>query len=502
MGWLRVVFRWRRRHERHLAEYRQRLEQAQAAAPPSGALIPAIAPPRGSLSVEAEDELPSPARSARAMAVRAEDRDRAAMLADRARQLSRSGRHTEASAPARAAVRILGELAEHNPAEHAAALVDALRALAAVLAGGKQYADAVKVADNATLRARRLAALDVHLHRPLLAATLRDLGARLGDAGEAIRALSVLHECVEAYRTLAARSPEVYRAGLADALDEFAGRLAESGLTDDALAVFEEAARLLTLADADVLAQVTTRQANLLARVGRVDEALERANSAVRLRRSQAEDAPGAAEDALAAALQSYGLLLSGTKRHDDAVEALEEAVSLRARRVRVDPAIARRPEVAVTYAVYGLVLISADRPADAVPPLAAALGVGTALNLPQVVEMATDALIRAHAAEPAAVRSRWRAATGEDAPQWITGTGRTRRVEAGPPAPATTAPRPDRMPAPDRTPPADRPPRADRTPPPDEENPRPPGRGRLTGQPMRRPIPSPTKRPRTDVDV
>lgn len=418
-----------------------------------------------------------------ATAVRREERDRATMLAEKARQLSRAGRHIEASAPARAAVRVLGDLAEQEPAEHTPALIDALRALAAVLAGGGQFTDAVKVADHAALRARRLAADDVHRHRPLLAATLRDLGARLGDAGESERALAVLHECVEAFRTLAARSPEVHRAGLADALDEFAGRLAATGEVDAALGLFDEAARLLTRADADVLAQVTTRQANLLARVGRVDEAIEHAGSAVRLRRADSSATPSPGDDTLAAALQSFGLLLSGARRHDDAVEALEEAVALRARRVRVEPALARRPEVAVTYAVYGLVLISADRPADAVPPLAAALGVGTALNLPQVVDMATDALVRAHTAEPAAVRSRWRAATGEDAPAWITG-GRTAvpapapaNSPAAPPAPPSAAPEPR---------PAARPP-----------IPRPAGRlsaDRLAGagpeRPARRPIP------------
>lgn len=424
-----------------------------------------------------------------------EQRDRAAMLSERARQLSKAGRHVEASAPARAAVRILGELTEREPADHAPALVDALRALAAVLAGGRQYADAVKIADHAVLRARRLAALDVQHHRPLLAATLRDLGARLGDAGDNDRALAVLHECVEAYRTLAARAPERHRTGLADALDEFAGRLAATGQVDDALALFDEAARLLTAADADVLAHVTMRQANLLARVGRVDEALERAESAVALRRTPTESStPGPADDDLAAALQGLGLLLSGADRHDRAVEALEEAVALRARRVRLDPVLARRPEVAVTYAVYGLVLISADRPADAVPPLAAALGVGNALDLPQVVEMATDALVRAHAAEPVAVRSRWRAATGDDAPAWIGGR-RAREVAAPEPHAAVAAGRPaaDGTMATD---PAARPPKP--------PAPRPSGRltaDRLTGErPVRRP--PPPRRPRTDIDV
>ncbi|MGW0663914.1 hypothetical protein [Streptodolium elevatio] len=515
-------------------------------------------------SAEPEPDLPSEQVPSRAVAdaVRRDERERAAMLADRARQLSRAGRHVEASAPARAAVRVLGELAEQDPAEHSPALIDALRALAAVLAGGGQYGDAVKVANNAASRARRLAALDVHRHRPLLAATLRDLGARLGDAGESDRALAVLHECVEAYRTLAARSPEEHRPGLADALDEFAGRLAATGLVEEALALFDEAAHLLTLADADVLAQVTTRQANLLARVGRVDEAIERASSAVRLRRARTENGPTSGDDALASALQSFGLLLSGAARHDDAVEALEEAVSLRARRVRVDPAIARRPEVAVTYAVYGLVLISADRPADAVPPLAAALGVGTALNLPQVVDMATDALVRAHAAEPVAVRSRWRAATGEDAPAWITGSGpRTAAVQPPPPptptpppppapAPRTAAPAaaPPVAPAAPTPPPVPRPPAPPRVPasaagpspgksrgeaaptqaapqaaapraespaeqqaepqPPSPVPPQPRRSGRLTAdrltpeRPKRRPIPSPAARPPSDVDV
>ncbi|MCF2530479.1 tetratricopeptide repeat protein [Yinghuangia sp. KLBMP8922] len=338
----------------------------------------------------------------------------------------------------------------------------------------------------------------------------------------------MLHECVEAYRTLAARSPETYRAGLADALDEFAGRLAATGLVEEALALFDEAARLLTLADADVLAQVTTRQANLLARVGRVDEAIDRADSAVRLRRSSAEATPGPADDALAAALQSFGLLLSGAKRHDEAVESLEEAVSLRARRVRMEPALARRPEVAVTYAVYGLVLISADRPADAVPPLAAALGVGTALNLPQVVDMATDALVRAHAAEPVAVRSRWRAATGEDAPPWITGgTAAVRRAAArdtGSGARPAEHPSADDQPRPGqqarpigRTDAAARnapaqPPEGDAqasAAPPQAPAPRTAGRltaDRLAGdRPVRRPIPAvapPPRRPRTDIDA
>ncbi|MYV96980.1 hypothetical protein, partial [Streptomyces sp. SID3343] len=136
---------------------------------------------------------------------------------------------------------------------------------------------------------------------------------------------------------------------------------------------------------------------------------------------ASADNAPaGRREDELAASLQSLGLLHSAGGAHDEAVDALEEAVRLRARRVRADPVLARRPEVPVTYALYGIVLVAAGRPADAVPPLAAALGVGTALNLERVSDLAGDTLVRAHRADPDAVRSRWMAATGEELPQWI----------------------------------------------------------------------------------
>ncbi|MET7302580.1 tetratricopeptide repeat protein [Embleya sp. NPDC005575] len=422
-------FGWLRRHERHLEEYRHRREQespcpgrATPEPPPAASSFAEFAGRDGHNPAEPEPDPPGsagvPAESDDAEATRAR------MLTEKAQQLTRAGRHADAAAPARAAVRMLGALAGKDHHRHGPALVGGLRAFAAVLAADGRTEDAVKVAVSAGEHARRLAALDHRAHRPLLAVALRELGARLGDHGDESAALGALRESVQLFRTLAAQAPERHRAELALSLDELAGRLAATGATDAALAAFTEAERLLGIGPPQARqAAVLLRHATLLARLGRGPEAIALAADAVEVRRgyASADNAPaGRREDELAASLQSLGLLHSAGGAHDAAVDALEEAVRLRARRVRADPVLARRPEVPVTYALYGIVLVAAGRPADAVPPLAAALGVGTALNLDRVSDLAGDTLVRAHRANPDAVRNRWIAATGEELPAWI----------------------------------------------------------------------------------
>ncbi|MGW9209133.1 hypothetical protein ACWGR4_19365 [Embleya sp. NPDC055664] len=422
-------FGWLRRHERHLEEYRHRRELQSPcpglATPETPPAAPSFAEPgqtEGHDPAEPESNPPggasAPAEADDAEATRAE------MLTEKARRLTRAGRHADAAAPARAAVRMLGVLAARDHRRHGPALVGGLRAFAAVLAADARTEDAVKVAASAAEHARRLAAFDHRAHRPLLALTLRELGARLGDHGDEPAALGALHESVQLFRTLAARTPERHRVELALSLDELAGRLAAGGASEPALAAFTEAERLLGVGPPEARqAAVLLRHATLLARLGRGPEAIALAAEAVEVRRgyASAEHAPaGRREDELAASLQSLGLLHSAAGAHDEAVDALEEAVRLRARRVRADPVLARRPEVPVTYALYGIVLVAAGRPADAVPPLAAALGVGTALNLDRVSDLAGDTLVRAHHADPDAVRKRWLAATGEELPAWI----------------------------------------------------------------------------------
>ncbi|OPC83388.1 hypothetical protein B4N89_22775 [Embleya scabrispora] len=427
-------FGWLRRHERHLEEYRHRRESQS---PCPGLATPETAPAAPSFAERGRTEGPDPAEPEPnppgVVGAPAEVDDaeatRAEMLTEKARQLTRAGRHADAAAPARAAVRMLGALAARDHRRHGPALVGGLRAFAAVAAADGRTEDAVKVAASAAEHARRLAAFDHRAHRPLLALTLRELGARLGDHGDESAALGALHESVQLFRTLAARTPERYRVELALSLDELAGRLAAGGASEPALAAFTEAERLLGVGPPEARqAAVLLRHATLLARLGRGPEAIALAAEAVEVRRGYAgaEHAPaGRREDELAASLQSLGLLHSAAGAHDEAVDALEEAVRLRARRVRADPVLARRPEVPVTYALYGIVLVAAGRPADAVPPLAAALGVGTALNLDRVSDLAGDTLVRAHHADPDAVRNRWLAATGEELPGWIERGGR-----------------------------------------------------------------------------
>ena len=419
-------FGWLGRHERHLEEYR-RVKAEQSPCP--GRAAPEEYPPApvefgrarpldGRNPAEPESRHPPAGDTDEADATRAD------MLTEKARQLTRAGRAADAASPARAAVRIQGALAARDHPRHAPALVGGLRVFGAVLAAGRRSEDAVKVTARAVEHARRLASADHRRHRPLLAEALRDLGVRLGDGGDEEGALAALRESVQLFRTLAAQTPERHRTELALSLDELAGRLAGVGTPEDALAMFTEAERLMGLGPAEErLAAVLLRHATLLARLGRGPEAIARAADAVEVRRAyaDADNAPvGRRADELAASLQSLGLLHSAGGSHDEAVDALEEAVRLRARRVRADPVSARRPEIPVTYALYGIVLVAAGRPADAVPPLAAALRVGTALDLERVSDLAGDTLVRAHRADPESVRNRWIAATGEELPAWI----------------------------------------------------------------------------------
>ena len=163
---------------------------------------------------------------------------------------------------------------------------------------------------------------------------LSDFLARLERLGQA---LAAIEQAIGIYRTLAAARPDPFLPHLFASLNNQANLLADLGRPEEALAAAKEATRLYPKLSSipfyrPRLANSLNNQANLLADLGRPEEALAAAKEATRLYRKIAKTAPDPYLMPLANALNNQANLLTGLGRPEEALAAAKEALAIRSK--------------------------------------------------------------------------------------------------------------------------------------------------------------------------
>ncbi|GAB3969721.1 tetratricopeptide repeat protein [Actinoallomurus acanthiterrae] len=303
-------------------------------------------------------------------------------------RLTNAGLYHDAVEADRRAVDAYRRLAEHNPA----ALVElsgALGNLGIALARLGRHAEALAPSREAVRIDRRSAAGGSRRNRDYLAASLNNLGNRLSELGHHVEALKAAQESVQIRRRLARDEPDAYRAALASSLDNLANRLSELGDHGKALEATEEAVSLYRRLAADNRAiyqgELGIAVDNLgvhLDRAGRHAEALPIAQEAVRVRRELAASNPAVFTSGLAGSLDNLAGVLGALGRHEECLAAVQEAVRLYRVVADANPGAAQRHLAAALWNL-GTALRGVGRPEEAAeatgealwlyPPLATA---------------------------------------------------------------------------------------------------------------------------------
>lgn len=317
-----------------------------------------------------------------------------------ANQLDDIGRLEDALIAARESVGLCRPLAEGNPKAHRADLAMSLHTYAGQLHAVGHEQEALNTARESVGLYRPLAEERPGVFLQPLVSGLNNLAQRLGDAGLFEEALATAEEGVGLARRLRAAddAPPVVSA-LAMLLATRAARLYVTGRAGEAVRDAREAEALLrdlvredrpdAEAHALQLAKTLLLLGALLAGGGPQEEALAATAGAVdvfrRLVRDSrdgedgqgAEDAEegteGSVEDTalytpqLAAALTSLGQHLSAAGRHDEAAEALLEALPLSRELARSDPA-GGLVDLVLLLASLGDRLVAAGRRSEALP--------------------------------------------------------------------------------------------------------------------------------------
>ena len=182
---------------------------------------------------------------------------------------------------------------------------------------------------------RELAAARPDAFRPVLGMSLNNQTPAAGGTGAAEEALVAIEESVAIRRELAAVRPDAFRPDLAMSLANLSLRLGDLGRPEEALVAIEEAIairRELAAASPDafqpVLAMSLTNYSMRLGNVG--GEALTAVQDALVIYRDLAGACPNVFLPRLAWALDSLAARLTALGRGTEAVQATEEAVTIR----------------------------------------------------------------------------------------------------------------------------------------------------------------------------
>ncbi|MET1072918.1 MAG: hypothetical protein ABWY11_09775 [Umezawaea sp.] len=218
---------------------------------------------------------------------------------------------------------------------------------------------------------RELVAFDVAEHRPALADALARLGLRYVAVRRPVEALVAAGESVALCEDVVADDPES-TPRLAAALEQLSSRCAAVGRREDAVEAVGRATALyqelsarspgLFLVD---FAKAGHQLAVRLFDVGRTSEASEVAGRAVTAWRAVAESDPRF-EPEFARMLARIGMVLRTNDMRDEAVEVVEESITVLRRLVAVNPR-GFEPDLAVALVSGSALLLEADRRADAV---------------------------------------------------------------------------------------------------------------------------------------
>ncbi|WP_030159775.1 tetratricopeptide repeat protein [Glycomyces sp. NRRL B-16210] len=181
---------------------------------------------------------------------------------------------------------------------------------------------------------RKLAATDIAVEQTKLAGALNNLGIELFFLGRKERALTAVKEGVALFREQLTAGPAADRGGLAVSLNNLGLVLAGMRRFEEALAVGMEAIDLWSNEEdpgkrSHFLAKCLLNQSIQLSGLGRRGEALDAAEQAVALSRSQFEAHPSNYRTDLAVALIERGIRLTELSRRDEALAVFREATPL-----------------------------------------------------------------------------------------------------------------------------------------------------------------------------
>nr|BFE61106.1 hypothetical protein GCM10020063_056320 [Dactylosporangium thailandense] len=250
------------------------------------------------------------------------------------------------------------------------------------LPGLGRHTEALAAAEEAVVIMRRLTETDAAVYEPGLGAALLGFDTQLSSAGRQAEALAASEEAVTIFRRMVIADPTSYTPQLAKALHGLMERHHESRRRDEALVAIEEAVALLRSAhgtDPDgndaALARALDDYAFMLSD-GRLSDAITATEEALAIRRRLAAIDPAAHEEDLARSLDNLCARLPGTgDDRDRAVAAAEEAVSIRRRLAAFNPVINER---ALATALHNLADALADskRLEDALAAVREAIGI------------------------------------------------------------------------------------------------------------------------------
>ncbi|WP_285560876.1 hypothetical protein [Actinoplanes regularis] len=339
-------------------------------------------------------------------------RRRAAGLVNEAVALSEAGRHAEAAAAGKQAVRLLRAIRRAPRAEIAPLLARALLYHSTDLAAIGDVAGALRDAEEALELAQEVAATgrgrpeSLPLARANVAARLLQSGratdalpharAAAGSAAELpervatwiqgtlAQVLAAAGEDAEATAVSDRTRIALQRATADTGLDSERARNASHRTTADTGLDSERArnASHRTTADTGLdseRARALTNHANRLLRAGRWQEAVDTAAEAVALHRALTARNRPARLPGLAMALTNQAIMLSKVSRWEESLAASEEAVTLQREISTMDP-VAGRPGLAAALSSYATGLAAADRTAQARSLMAESLEIHRAL--------------------------------------------------------------------------------------------------------------------------
>ncbi|GAB1821103.1 hypothetical protein HerbRD11066_42670 [Herbidospora sp. RD11066] len=168
------------------------------------------------------------------------------------------------------------------------------------------------------------------------------------------------------------------------------------------------------------LATSLNNQSATLSGLGRREEALNAIEEAVTIRRMLAEARPDTFLPDLATSLHNQSNHLAELGRGETARSSIEEAVAIRRALAEARPD-AFLPSLALTRVLHGMILLQTGNVAESVTAALEGLAIAIERNLEDLIPAAADLLRRAYSQFPEVVAQEWKNLTDTEPPTWLT---------------------------------------------------------------------------------
>ena len=268
----------------------------------------------------------------------ADDSERAGWLVDLSNRLADLGRREEALAAIEEAVTIHRQLAEARPDAFLPDLATSLNNQSVRLADLGRREEALAAIEEAVTIRRQLAQARPDAFLPDLATSLNNQSTCLADLGRREEALAAIEEAVTHLpragrgppRRVPARPRHVAEQPVGPAWRIWGGGRRRWPRSRKPSRIYRQLAAGPPDAFLPDLAVSLNNQSNRLADLGRREEALAAIEEAVTIRRQLAQARPDAFLPDLAMSLNNQSSRLAGLGRREEALAAIEEAVTIR----------------------------------------------------------------------------------------------------------------------------------------------------------------------------